>query len=458
MRITPFLCTLAVVVSLFLGSPGWSAEATAPATAGLSDEERVGRAQALVRAGRFREALVLLQPLVQRRPVKNEVLFLTGLASLGAARQPGLAANVRETMLDGAIATFRHMLIEQPGLVRVRLELARAFFYKGEDGLSQEQFERVLAGNPPEPVIANVRRFLSQIRARRRWNMHLGFALAPDTNIGGTSNERIIYILGLPFRRDAESLTTSGVGLSVWGGGEYQHPLGDRVRLRLGVDASRREYSGGEFDSMVLAWHAGPRVFVSRTTEFSILGDWRHQWNANDPNYFDLGGRLTVRHRFTRGLTVNGNASWRDRRYRTRNFLDGPVRNFSLNGGWVLTPTIRLEGGVGYGRDRPGRLIYRNKSLWFQAGVSVALPKGFTVGGGGGVRWTDYEAPWVFSTPENEDREDRTYNLRASVHNRALTFYGFSPEISLVHEVRNTNAQAYDYKRTGGELRVVRQF
>ena len=44
-------------------------------------------------------------------------------------------------------------------------------------------------------------------------------------------------------------------------------------------------------------------------------------------------------------------------------------------------------------------------------------------------------------------REDKTYNLRASVHNRALTFYGFSPEVSLIHEVRKTNAQLYDYKK-----------
>ena len=350
------------------------------------------------------------------------------------------------------------MLIDQPGLIRVRLELARAFFYKGEDGLSQEHFERVLAGNPPAPVVANVQRFLTLIRARRRWSMHLGFAVAPDTNIGGTSDERIIYIFGLPFRRDAEDLTTSGVGLSVWGGGEYQHPLGDRVRLRLGMNASRREYSGGRFDRMLVSWHIGPRVFLSRTTEFSILGDWRHQWSANDPQYFDLGGRLTVRHRFTRRLTVNGRASWHERRYRTQKYLDGPVRNVSLGAGWVLTPTIRLNAEAGYGRDRPERRQYRNNSWWLHTGVSVALPKGFTVGGRGGVRWTDYEAPWPPHTPGDENREDTTYHLRASVHNRALTFFGFSPEVSLIHEVRKTNAQLYDYKKTGGELRVVRQF
>ena len=448
------LYTLTVLLLFFLtGSPSVVAQEAAP-----SFGSRVEEARELLKRQRFEEALPLLRELVQAQPARKDLLFLKGLAALQYSQQRDVAAADREALLDEAIGALRTMLIDQPGLVRVRLELARAFFYKGEDGLSQEHFERVLAGNPPDPVVANVRVFLSRIRARRRWKVHMGFAVAPDTNIGGTSNERIIYIFGLPFRRNAESFTTSGVGLSVWGGGEYQHPLGDRVRLRLGMDASRREYSGGKFDRMLVSWHVGPRVFVSRTTEFSVLGDWRHQWNANEPDSFDLGGRVTARHRFSRRLTVNGNASWHDRRYRTRKRLDGPVQNFSLGAGWVLTPTIRLDATAGYGRVRPESVQYRNDSKYLQTGVSVALPKGFTVGAGGGVRWTDYQGNWGFHTPGGVPREDRTYNLRASVHNRALTFFGFSPEVSLIHEVRKTNAQLYDYKKTGGELRVVRQF
>ena len=329
-----FLHTLTLLLLFFLtGSPSVVAQEASP-----SFGSRVEEARELLKRQRFEEALPILRELVQAQPARKGLLFLKGLAALQYSQQRGVPAGDREALLDEAIASFRTMLIDQPGLVRVRLELARAFYYKGEDSLSQEHFERVLAGNPPDPVVANVRRFLSRIRARRRWNMHLGFAVTPDTNIGGTSNERIIYIFGLPFRRAADSLTTSGVGLSVWGGGEYQHPLSNRVRLRLGVNASRREYSGGRFDSMLVSSHVGPRVFVSRTTEFSLLGNWRHQWSANEPNYFDLGGRLTARHRFTRRLTVNGNASWHDRRYRRRKFLDGPVRRFSLSADWVLTP------------------------------------------------------------------------------------------------------------------------
>ena len=453
-------CTFAATTLLFSGACAWAAEATpsSQTSVGRATADALAEAQALLGARQFNDALSLLRPFVERGDVPPNVFFLIGLASLGASQQQGVAEERRETLLDEAIAAFRAMLIDQPGLVRVRLELARAFFYKGEDGLSREHFERVLAGNPPAPVVANVRRFLSRIRARRRWNVYLGFAVAPDTNVGGTSDERIIYIWGLPFRRDEASLTTSGVGLSVWGGGEYEHPIGERVRLRLGMDGSRREYSGDSYDRMLVGWHVGPRVFVNRSTEFSLLGDWRHQWSANDPDYFDLGGRLTLRHRFSGRLTASGRASWYDRRYQKRKSLDGPVRDFALNASWVLTPTLRLDASAGYGRDRPESPSNRNESFRLQTGVSVALPKGFTVGGGGGVRWANYEAPWYPYTPADERRKDTTYNVRLSVHNRALTFFGFSPEASLVHEVRNTNAQLYDYKRTGGELRVVRQF
>ncbi len=447
---------LAVALIIIVGFAAWGARAASPSPV---EGAGINTARSLMKEGRLGEALELLRTLAKARPDQKNVAFLLGLAAIETSRLlPAANEKAKFALLDEAIGALRAILVDEPGLVRVRLELARAFFYKREDGLSREHFEHVLAGEPPPAVVVNVRAFLSRIRARRRWNLHMGFALAPDTNIGGTSDERIIYIFGLPFRRDAEELTTSGVGLSVWGGGEYQHPLGDKLRLRLGMDASRRDYSGGKFDKMLVAGHVGPRVLATPNTEFSVLGDWRHQWTANEADFFDLGGRLTARHRLTRRITINGRASWHDRRYRSRKTFDGPVRSFSLGGRWVVGPTVRLDLSAGYGRDRPRRVRVRNEKKWLQAGVSVALPRGFTVGGSGGYRWTDYEGDWFPQTPAGVSREDKTWNVRASLLNRAFTLFGFSPQVSVVREVRTSNAQIGGYKRTSGELRFVRQF
>ena len=453
MTISPFLRALAAGAFLLLAAPMSHAAVNPPSPAADASG-----AQALVKAGKFKEALTVLRPLAGGRTVEANVLFLIGLAATGASQQPDLADDEREALLDEATASLHTMLIDRPDLVRVRLELARAFFLKGEDSLARGHFERVLAGKPPAPVAANVQRFLAEIRARRRWTIYLGAAMSPDSNIGGASDAQIIYINDLPFRRDAEELTTSGIGVSVWTGGEYQYPLGDRLRLRLGGDLSRQDYGGSNFDQTFVSVHAGPRWLVDKDTDVSLVANSRRRWTGTAPSYDDLGVRVEAGHRLTPRIRVNARASWYHRDYRTRDFLDGPVLNFTLGGSWVILPILRADGAVGYAHERPKSEKWRNASRWLRLGASVALPLGFTVGGSGELRWTDYEGNWFPFTRDGAPREDRTRILRATVHNRAFTLFGFSPQLVVTTEARDTNAQLYDYKRTRAELRAVRQF
>ena len=277
----------------------------------------------------------------------------------------------RDTLLDEAIAAFHAMLVERPNLVRVRLELARAFFLKGEDSLAVEHFETVMAGDVPDEVKANVDLFLAEIRARRRWTFNLGVALAPDTNIGAGSDERTITIYGLPFERDAEELTRSGIGLSVWGGAEYQAPVSDRLRIRAGAQASRREYERSDFDQHFAAIHLGPRWLLDAATEASLLASARQSWSGA-PDYRDLGSRLEVSHRLGPRVTAFARTSWHDRRYRTGTHLDGPVWDATLRGSWVVTPTVRADLSGGYAQQRPKSRRDRHRGRWLGTGVTVA--------------------------------------------------------------------------------------
>ena len=451
------LVALAAAGLLFFSVPAWGAgKPPAPAAEAASG---LAEARALVDAGRFNEALILLRPLLgPDGGDREEAHFLIGLAAIGAAQQPGVPEDARETFLDAAIAALHAMLVRQPGLVRVRLELARAFFLKGEDDLARGHFERVLAGNPPAGVALNVNRFLAEIRARKRWSVHAGFAFAPNSNIGAASGDRIIYIDGLPFRRDEDDLTSSGVGVSLWAGGEYELPLNDRWRLRAGADVSRREYRGSKFDRMTLSAHAGPRWLIDRDTEASLLAVARRHWLANDPEHRDVGLRIEAHRRLTRRLTANLRASWFDRRYDQSASLDGPVMDVSLSAGYLLTPTLRTDLAAGWSKKRPERKSRRNAGRWVRAGLTAALPWGFTVGGSAALRWTDYEGNWFPYTEDGRPREDLTRIFRLSAHHRAFTLGGFSPRLSLVREDRKSNAQLHDYERTFGELSFVRLF
>ena len=77
-------------------------------------------------------------------------LFHLGMTALELAGQAGRNVDRRE-LYDKAIEAFRAILVNRPELTRVRLELARVFFLKGQDGLAKRHFEVVLAGVVPPP-------------------------------------------------------------------------------------------------------------------------------------------------------------------------------------------------------------------------------------------------------------------------------------------------------------------
>ena len=467
LHLRPFY--LLVLAWVILAAPAWGQEAVSPDSPESGHQEGASlpepgetekRAKALIDQGQFVQALTVIDPLLHVRPVHANILFLAGFASVGAAGQPEVDEKTRETLLDAAIQAFRILLVEDPGLVRVRLELGRAFFLKGEDALARSHFEAVLAGKPPTPVVANVNRFLRQIRARKRWTTRIGFAIAPDSNIGGQSEERTIYIHGLPFQRDEEELTDSGIGVSVWGGAEYQHPVGPRTRLRSGFDLSRREYSGGRYDRMTVSAHTGPRWLIGNRSEASLLAVVRWDERANDSYSDEYGIRMEGYRRFGRRTTGRLRTYLGERHHDRSTALDGPVMDVLAGVSHVLTPTLRGDLNIGWSRERPDREANRNASRQLGVGMRAALPRGFTLGGNVSMRWTDYDTagPFPQSAPAGERREDRTRSYRMDLNHRGFTWRGFSPRLSLVNEERTSNAQVSDYEKTFGELSFVRLF
>ena len=429
----------------------------AAADSHLSSDPTVVRARFLVVNERFDAALELLRPLNPDGPDRIDILFLTGLAAMGVAKTREDEYE-RDTLLDEAVEALRALLHDRPELARVRLELARAFFLKGEDDLSREQFERVLAGGPAPVVAGNIRRYLRQIRARRRWSSYIGGSLAEDSNIGAVSDSEFVYIFGLPFRRNEESRATSGTGVVVWGGAEYQHPLTERLRLRAGADLVRREYAGTRFDQTTAATHLGPRWLVDARTEMSLLATAHQRWAGGQPQNHNLGARFEIKHRLSRNVRTRGQVSWQRRDFESSERADGPLLGLTGSATWFPTSSVRVDAAGGYSRERTQSLVWRNATRWVQAGAAMALPYGFTVGGSAEQRWTRYEGRWGLFTPGGVPRRDRTRVLRATVLNRSLTLFGFSPEIALVREARTTNAQLYDYQRNRAELRFQRLF
>ena len=430
-----------------------------PGRSHLSSDRRVNLARALVERNRFAEALQILRPLAPDHPDQTDVRFLLGLAAVRGSQDRGLTDEEREALLDEAITAFRSILIRRPDLVRVRLELGLAFYFKQQDNLAREHFERALVGRPPEALVENVTRLLKVIRARRRWDAWFGFSIAPDTNINAASDAEFIYIQGLPFRRGTQGRASTGIGLVGWGGGEYQFPLAERWRLRSGLNVNHREYKGSRWDQTFLSGYVGPRWLITRDTEMSLLATASQRWWGGSSLNYDYGARLEVEHRVFAGLRLSGRALWSDRKFQQQKFLEGPLMVFSLGARYVLFPTVQVHALVGYQQQDAVSRAWSSDGYWTRAGTVVALPWGFTVGLSAEFRWTEFEPGWFPFIPDNSaPREDQTRILQATLLNRGITVFGFSPQIAFSNQVRTSNAQLWDFKRNLVEMRWVRQF
>ncbi|MDD9818859.1 MAG: surface lipoprotein assembly modifier [Gammaproteobacteria bacterium] len=403
-------------------------------------------ARDLIAAGRFGEAELLLDA-AARAPEADAtaIAFLRGLAALGRGDY------------DRAAGIFNAILVARPGLLRVRLELARALFLKNSprsDRAARRQFERVLAARPPAPVARNIRAFLGAIRSRRAWELDFSFALLPDSNINRAPSSRTVTIGGLPFLLSEDAQETSGIGAYMSLGGSYRWRLRDRLRLAWSGRALRREYGGRAFDDMTLETALGPRVlFAGGEAGAASFVSRRYYGGAPYRRSFGLrldGNRLaTPRRRVSARLELQRLFHDRDRSF------DGDIYSAGLSWRFAASLVSFSSLWLNYTRQLPRAPWLRNRAPNIGAGYYRDFAKGLGIGAE--VQGTDTRYDRAHPLFARE-RRDRTWIATLRFSLRTLNIRGFTPVLSFSHIRNRSNIGFYDYRRNLLELGVRQAF
>lgn len=413
-----------------------------PATAQpIVIEATVETAKALIRSGQTQQAKSLLQQLSMRDPRSNDVAFLLGL----------LAVHAKD--YRGAIGHFRSILVRQPSALRVRLELARAFYLSRDYENAFRQFQFARAGKLPPGVGATIDRFVAAIRREKSWSYNLSVALAPDTNINNGTSAREAIILGLPFELSDETRKRSGTGLSIAATGEFAPRLSEQVRLRMGAAIERRDYHGKEFDDTTLAAYTGPRFLLGRW-DLSVLGTgFQRRFGGRRLNE-GFGARIEASRTGTRTSISAGFSALRIR-YPYYPLQDGWAD--TLWGGAVraVTPASALSGRIGVSRRTAQLPELANWSGWAAGGYYRDLAGGFSVYVEPSYAYTRFDAADPFFGTR---RKDQLFELQLALLNRRVVLSRFTPRIAVTLGRRRSTIALFDYSQRRIEMGFTSAF
>ncbi|MGI9311822.1 MAG: surface lipoprotein assembly modifier [bacterium] len=424
----------------------------------------------MLHRGRYRDALAILRPLARpQRADITDIRFLIGLAAIQAATARGedhAAHDDRAALLAEAIAALRAIVVAHPRLLRVRLELARAFFLNGDDALARRHFELALDADPPRAVAVNARRFLHALRARRRWSGYFSVNLEQSDNINGGPETRVIYLHGLPFTLSEDTRPRAETGLSIAGGVEYQHPLSapdstratraGEWRWRFGADLRRAEYEDHALDQTYAQARTGPRFQIGQRTQVDATAFYGRRWVDANRHSRRHGLRIKARHRLSAKVGANAGASFEKVRHERANRMrDERIADYALGASYLFSPL--LQGSVDIGHERNVLDSSRGSSAdRASLGAAAILPRGWTLGAEHELLRRDHRAAGVNTAGARQ--RDRKRTARVFVLNRGFTALGFSPQLIITRERQDSNAPLSHYRRTRADLRWVRQY
>ncbi|MBW8783994.1 MAG: DUF560 domain-containing protein [Novosphingobium sp.] len=408
----------------------------------LSLDQVLAVAGRLIDAGRYDDALVLLDRLQADDAGGVERDFLEAMVAMARKQYPR------------AEALLRKILSRDPDLVRVRLELARTLFLEKKDEDADYHFKLAIAQRPPEAVIKNIARFREAIRARRAWRFNLTIGIAPDSNINSATDKERIDILGLPFKLDPSGRARSGTGIIA--GGEASIRLLRNTRMPLYIAAYGRavRYPDHDFDDIYVGAEAGPELRLSGG-RLRVAATGLERWYGGRRLVTSLGGRLAFDKVIGGKWGIEASLAARHNAYARRDDVDGWDIEAGLSANRALSASTL---GFAYGSIQRSIANDHGQSNW-QARLGVGVLKeigwglrpqfGFEVG-----RQLNDAPLGLFGTT----RRDWRLQASASLYKRDWSVAGFAPSIRVIWSRTFSSISLYDQKRLRAEFGITKAF
>ena len=415
----------------------------------VTPAQMLAAAEKLVAANRFDEALPLIEALKMAPGYSLQTRFLTGYI----ASQKGDWSKAADQ--------YKAILADDPSQTRVRLELGKAMLAMGKPQSADKQLR--LAGQaddlPPELAKA-IRGARAVIRQQRAWRFDVDFGIAPDSNINNaTAVDTVNVNLGgytLPLELNPDAKARSGTGQTATISAGLRLPAAPNMSVLVDVDTSGVNYAGTAFDDYLAQAAVGPELRIGQNVSVSLQGVAAQRWFGGRIVSRQVGGKIGGQANLGMSDRIGVQLDTRKTDTRFDPGYDG--WQAGLYGTWEHALSKSLVGSLGvFGRrDWLNEHAYSNKEVGVNLGIGGELPLGINFSLSGSASRAKFDAPMQFFSPE--PRKDWRYTARATLGNRAIRVFGFSPELSLTYAKVQSNLPFFSTDRVRFKAALARYF
>ena len=420
--------------------------ASAPPTSAVTGVDDLLTAEVWLTQNRVEDARGLLlalekQPLAQQARV-NQVQFLLGLLDM------------HDKAYDSAISRFRRILVSQPNMVRVRLELGRAYFLGHHYADAEHQFLYARAGKVPVAVRVNIDRYLGQIREQKSFSWGFSLAMAPDSNLNAGPAIDAVTLYGLPFQLSRDAKANGGVGLVLDTNAEWAPRLTRRLKWRLGGQLHRSQYGAATFDDMSVSAYSGPHLTLRRW-DFNLLGNIARRWYGEAGYSLNYGPSLDATYYLSARLGVGGNGSLSQTDYDQNPGQGGMAQTLGLYAFYTPTTASYVRGAVSFGHQGARDRAFAFNSWQYGLSYVREFSGGITLGLAPAFTQMDYDAALLAF---GKIRHDRQLTGQISLLDRRLSYHGMTPRISYTYTRNDSDLALYSFNRHHFEIGITKTF
>ena len=376
----------------------------------------------------------------------------------------GVAAIDTGNISQGVFALER-VLATQPDNHAARLELARAYFILEEYARAREEFEVILALQPPPSVVSKIDRFLNAIRRKegRYRTTGTGFiqlGLGNDTNVNSGPNDPQIGNLVL----SDDSVETEDAYYSLLASGDINTPLSANVTLFGSLSADAKAHAEeDQFDNHTLGARGG---FNMRRGQNHFAVDLQYQsfvFDGDDlRDLISLNGswrqRSSTRSQFSLFTQLSA-LEYPDQEVRdSALFIVGGGYSQQFSGSWAPVLFASAYGGSEDPDDSSedaGRVADRDL-IGARVGAQVNVSRRSTLLVSVNMQNSDYAEPPIPGLGSSSDRSDEYVGVDANwtwLWNRT-----FSVRAQFSHASNDSNDDLNKFERTIAELAVRAEF